>query len=781
MNLLILSLFFSLTVYTTFAYSKSGKIQGYVIDLNGKPISNLHVIIDRTNLGDLTDEKGYFLVENIPAATYDVKFDHIGFNTKIIKSITVQKDRIFNFGKITLEQKVLTLRGVVITATRSNQQTFDVSQPINVISENTIKQRHAKTSAEALREEAGVFIQKTNHGGGSAIIRGLSSNQILILVDGIRLNNSTYRLGNHQYLTTVDHHIVRQIEVVRGPTSVLYGSDALGGTINLITQKPYLKNNNFNLNYRILGRYASADNEKTIRSEFSIHNHKIALQTGFSIKDYEDLRRGKNSDYPQLEKSTNDQKQSPSGFKAYDFDSKLVYSPTAFQTLILAYQMSKQKNVPRYDKYENNNYFRWFYQPQNRDLVYLLYENSLQTKFVTSCRAALSFHRQQEGRQIQQKVASLLTKEIDDVRTLGLTLQFNSLYKQHLLTYGAELYFDKVYSKRFFIDSETNTTAQDLRGRYPNGAEYSSIGFFLQDEIHFSQRLTMTAGLRFSYFFTEFKLPLDSTAVFNLENVNQNFQSVTGSVGGIFKLSDQIFLNLNAGQAFRAPNLSDISKLGESKGNTYEVPNTNLEPEKMISFDVGFKLNFDRLTANASAYHVKICDLLSSADVVYYGASILEIDGTVYKIKQKNNIGNAYIQGFEAALNFNLYKHLSLFSNITATYGHNTTSDEPAGGIPPTFGLLGLFWQTETYFIETNLRFATKQNRLSADDMDDPRIPLGGTPGWQTYNLRAGINILKFYSLQFAVENIFDYNYREHGSGINGPGRNFIVSLELKK
>lgn len=136
--------------------------------------------------------------------------------------------------------------------------------------------------------------------------------------------------------------------------------------------------------------------------------------------------------------------------------------------------------------------------------------------------------------------------------------------------------------------------------------------------------------------------------------------------------------------------------------------------------------------------------MLASADASYNGLSTIEKDGAV-----------------------------------TTTYGQNTTNNEPVGGIPPSFGILGLKWDTETYYFDFYMRFATKQDRLSADDKDDPRIPEGGTPGWRIFNLRTGFNFLDFTNLQFAVENIFDYNYREHGSGVNGPGRNFIVSLEF--
>ncbi len=762
--------------------SQTGTVKGTVIDSHNKPILDLQVVLKPEGYGDVADSSGYFVIKNIVPGIYTLEFSHIAFEKKIIKNVEISSNEVLNLNKITLRQRVIKLNRVVVTATRTNRCVTDVSYPINIVSEKSIIERNAKTTAEALREETGIFVQKTSHGGGSAIIRGLSSNQILILVDGIRLNNSTYRFGNHQYLTTIDNLSLQRIEVVRGPTSVLYGSDALGGTINVITKTPEISSStsgNLNVNYSILSRYASADEEKTAGAEFSLSNSKFAFLTEFSHKNYGDLRRGANSRYPQLEKSTNGLKQTPTGFKAYDFDSKLVYAIASFQTLTLAYQMAKKIDVPRYDKYENSGYSRWVYQPQNRNLVYLIYKNKLQGKFVSSLRASLSYHRQEEGREIQKVITSPLTKEKDDVRTTGFTFQLNSLFREHSLTYGTEIYLDKVASERFYVDTRTGVSEKDIRGRYPDGAKYNSFGLFLQDEITLTQKWKAIAGLRFSYFATHFTIPTEPAATIQFGKIKQNFHSLTGSLGLIRKFNDKIFFNANIAQAFRAPNLSDISKLGESKGETYEVPNTNLKSEKMLSLDSGFKLDFSRLKGSISFYYSRISGLLASAPSTYNGSSTIEINGTTYKVKTKKNIGNAFIRGTEIEINYYLMPKLVFLFNLTSTYGQNTTANEPVGGIPPTFGLMGLEWRGKNFYLYFYSRFARKQNRLSQDNKDDPRIPPGGTPGWQTVNFRTAFNVKNWGNIEFAVENIFDINYRQHISGINGPGRNFILSFKI--
>lgn len=754
----------------------SGGLKGIVVDTQGIPVPDLHVIVNNTNRGDVTDERGFFLIENLQPGTYTITFNHISFHAKSIADVVIIEGQTLDLNTIILEQRVLNLESVIVTATRTDRSEVEVSQQINVVPHRRILERNVKTSAEALREESGIFIQKTSHGGGSAIIRGLSSNQILILVDGVRLNNSTYRMGNHQYLTTIDNHIVEQLEVVRGPTSVLYGSDALGGTINALTEKPDLTEDRVEVDYRLMSRFATADAEKTASAECMLKAPKMAVQTNFSYKDYGDLRRGANSKDIRLEKSTNGLKQSPTGFTALDFAAKAIFTPSSSQSLIAAYQLSRKKDVPRYDKYENDGYDRWLYQPQKRDLIYLSYENSLHSRLVSSLRATISVHRQEEGRVMQKSASTPLTEELDKVNTWGATVQLNTISGHHLFTYGSEIYMDFVSSRSQTTNTMTQITEEDERGRYPDGSRYHAFGTYFQDEIRLAARTRLIAGFRYSHFGTEFSL----VEAAPLETIKQRFQSVTGHLGIIQRIGRGLYLNANVGQAFRAPNLSDFSKLGESKGNVFEVPNPDLVPEKMINIDGGLKWKRNRCQGNISAYYGRIGDLLASADDTYNGSPTIERNGQTYKIKSKQNIGSATICGIEFSFDYTVFRDFTLFGNISSPYGHNTTLDEPVGKMPPTFGMAGMRWRSGITFAQLHVRFAGAQKRLSSDDLDDPRIPEGGTPGWVTLNIRGGFNIWNLGVLRLALENILDLNYREHASGVNGPGRNFIVSVELR-
>ncbi len=758
----------------------AGELKGRIFNTSEEPIANVHVVIPALGRVEISDATGMFSMQRIEPGIYTVTFVHMGYRTKIISNLWINSAETTNLDSVLLDSRIYTSGEIVVTASRSERLPEQVSAQINIIPASLIKSREAKTTAEALQEEPGLVIQKTNQGGGSAIIRGLSSNQILLLVDGIRINNSTYRLGNHQYLTTIDQFMTDEIEVVRGPTSVLYGSDALGGTINVLTKKPDLYSQQFKYDFSFFSRYASADNEKSIHGDFAVSYRRLALQAGYSYKSYGDLWRGANSKYPQLENSTNGLRQSPNGFDAYDVDTKVLFGLTPLQIMTLVYQHCRQKDVPRYDKYETENYYRWIYEPQSRDLVYVKYESILSTRSLATFTSTLSFQEQQEGREMQKTNSSALSRELDQVRTAGLLLMLTAPYQKQQLTIGTEIYRDKVASSRSTRSTTDLNFIRDSRGRYPDKSTYLNLGIFIQDEIELNSKWSLVSGIRWSYFQTAFNLLLAEALDSTQTGIDLNFQAVTGSLGMIYKPRPEILFRLNLAQAFRAPNLNDLSKFGESKGNIFEIPNKDLGAEKLSSIDLGCELKFSRLVFKTGVYYANIHDLIASADATYQGSATMFRDSVEYKIKSKQNTGTAYIRGLETGLQYGFYQNFNLYFTLTSTFGQNTKINEPIGGIPPTCGLAGLGWSGKGFSTDLYVRFATKQDRLSADDKDDPRIPSGGTPGWWIVNLRWLWYSTENTRLRFSIENLFDFNYREHGSGINGPGRNFIVSFELE-
>ena len=453
------------------------------------------------------------------------------------------------------------------------------------------------------------------------------------------------------------------------------------------------------------------------------------------------------------------------------------YSIADDQNITLAFQYSRQFDVPRYDKYENDDYFEWLYKNQKRDLVYLKYEHFLNNAFFKSLNTTISFHNQQEEREFQKDQFSIVTNEMDKVGTLGFTFTTKSqLYANQIIS-GLEIYSDKVNSFRNFYNPILCSFEKDSRGKIPNNSYYTSLGVFIKNQYEVFSDFNLTAGLRYSIMRTKFKY-MD---VSESNNYNNDFKALTSSVGFLYFLNDAISIKSNFGQGFRAPNLSDLSKFGESKGNIYEIPNLRLKPENLNSIDLGVNLDFSKFQSSLTFFYSHISNIIESQDDKYNDQSEIELNGTSYKIKSKQNVGNAYIRGTEVEINIALNEQISFFGNLTSTFGQKLYKNEPVGGIPPLFGNFGFNYTMKDYYFQLYSRFADNQNRLSADDKDDPRIPEGGTPSWLIVNFRSQVNILDYLKLQFSVENIFDLNYREHGSGINGPGRNFIVGINISK
>jgi outer membrane receptor protein involved in Fe transport len=591
----------------------------------------------------------------------------------------------------------------MVTATRTSRSLMAVPRAVNVVGPAAMAERAPRNSAEALREEGGIQIQKSEHGGGNAIIRGMGSSQVLLLVDGIRLNNSTYRFGNHPYLATVDNSMLNRIEVVRGPGSTLFGSDAMGGTVNMITRTPGFGGTALTAQGRASARYASADGERIGRLEGTVQGRGFALAAGAGYKDAGDLKRGASEDQPLWE--TSPVTQSPSGYRGYDYDGKLVFGPSERHRFSLAWQSARRPEVPRFDRYEDPGFHRWLYTDQERDLGYLMYEHSGSQSWPdrpVPLRFFTSVHRQEEGRDIQRSAAGSRTREFVEVYTYGFGGQAGYRRGKHEWTLGGEAYLDKVESFRDVTDAAGATTRQ-LLGLFPDGAYYGSYGAFLQDEWRAHPDWTLTAGARYSLARMDFHLPASPALDLGFGNVREDFRALTGSLGASYRIRNGIHLQAGLSQGFRAPNLSDVSKNGEANTSsdarfTYEIPNPDLEPEKMVSTDVGIKADLPGLKASLFAFRSGVRDLLGTRTASYQGDSAREIDGRRYILLSKQNIGEAVLWGLEADALARLHSRL---------------------------------W----------------------------RLP-------RAFTVHAG------------VENLLDYNYREHGSGINAPGRNFIASLE---
>jgi hemoglobin/transferrin/lactoferrin receptor protein len=660
----------------------------------------------------------------------------------------------------------------VISASRHEQKIIDAPRSVSVITAKEIRERNYRTTAEALSELAGVHLQETNYGGGAVILRGLIGNQILIMVDGVRMNNAIYRLGPNQYLNAIDINQIERIEVVRGAGSVLYGSDALGGLVNIITKSKVQKSDDTDALIRAFTRYASADNGGMGRVELGKQLGSFNVYGGASIKKFNDLTGGANTGVQKL-----------TGYSEWDADIKISYAPAENHTLVVGYQHVNQNDVPRSDVVVSGVDLKRVWNPELRDLLFLEYNFDNVTSFIDNLTTKLSYQTQSEDVfRIQSSSATTESENLDKVKSIGTLIQLStSVGDRHRFTYGADLMFDNVTSTR----TDRNMTSGVLTpktGTYADGSEYSTFALFVQDEIQLTEQLYAQLGLRYNSVTIKADLQNSATGAFG---INSKSSALVGSGSLMYHVSEGMNLILGVAQGFRAPNIDDATILGNT-GSSFEVPNPNLNPEQLMSYELGMKVSKKDLSGSLFVYLSDIRDLITRVPGLYLGKSFLDLNNNGTKesnersVLQRNNIGKARIYGIEWDGKYQVSDEFDVHANATWTQGEDVTANAPLTRIPPIEGTFGAKWRVDgKCWIEYYNLFATKQDRLSASDKIDTRIPVGGTPGYMTFNLRGGYDFDAYGRVTLGLENLTNQSYRYHASGIDSPGMNFVLGYDI--
>lgn len=648
---------------------------------------------------------------------------------------------------------VKSLDEVVVTASRSLQQEAAVPYTTNKIKRKELNQFQPRTTPEALMGTTGVFVQKTNHGGGSAFVRGLTGNQNLILVDGIRLNNSTFRYGPNQYLNTIDAYCIEQLEVVKGTGSVQYGSDALGGVIQVFTKDPsFLKNKNQQkLSGLLSGKLMSAGMEQTGRAEINYKNTRFAATGGLTVRNFGDVLGGDTTGF-----------QSPGGYKELAWNAKMKFLVAKDMEIAVAHQYVQQKHVPVYHKVQLENFLLNEMEPQQRMLNYIKLSKQNRHPLLQTIEFALSQQQSIEERNSQKNGSVTLRHERDVVNTMGFTVDIRSnILDNWTASSGIDLYRDKVNSSRTDINTSTkNRTA--LRGLYPDAAVYGNYSVFTLHQLNFN-KLQLNAGIRFNFF----DIHITDTSI---GKTVIKPAALVGNVGASYAIGRQHYLFASFSNSYRAPNVDDMGTLGIVDFR-YEVPAYNLRPERSYNYEAGYKWRSEKINFTATVYYMQLKQLITRIHVEGE-----QVNG--YNVYIKDNTDEAFIKGIEAETDIKLAKCFQLQAGLAYAYGHNATRNEPLRRIPPFNGRVRATYNKSNWFAAAEYWFASKQTRLAQGDKDDNRIPKTGTPGFNVFNLFAGYQY-KQLQLQTGFQNLFNKDYRTHGSGINGYGRSVWLNIQF--
>ena len=756
----------------------------------------------RTNSFLKTNLKGeVYLFENRLNDT--IKLDLLGYQSSYF---TFQQIKDLKF-KVYLTEQRISINEIIVSASKFEENKSDVPLQIAVVKAKEIAFLNQSTTADLLQQTGNIQVQKSQAGGGSPVIRGFEANKVLLVIDGVRMNNAIYRSGHLQNVITIDQSLLDKVEIVFGPGSVVYGSDALGGMVHFYTKKPSLsidENMLFKINAN--SRYATAAKENTQHFNLNFGFKKIAFLSSFTYSNFGDLKQGANrsSAYPDFGKrpfyqdnrngkdtmirNSDVDIQKLTGYQQYDFSQKLLFKPSSNVKHELNFQYSTSSNINRYDRLTEFagavlRYGEWYYGPQNRLLTAYHFNLKTNKKLVEEVRITASYQAIEESRISRQFGNNNLDSRIENVNVLALNADAGSVIKNHEIRYGLEANYNDVQSKanRKNILSGVVT---NLDTRYPDGgSNMYSVAFYATHSWEISPKFILSDGLRYSQINLSANFDDKTFFPFPYDKVKQKASALSGNIGFSYLPGADWKIAYVVSSGFRAPNVDDLGKVFESVAGNIILPNPNLKPEYTYNteFNVS-KIFADKVSIEAGAYYTWYRNAITVQNATFNGQSSIFYDGQISKVSTSINASKAFIYGLHGQFNAKISSSLNLNSTINYTYGRikGPTSKNPLDHISPLFGQTGLQLQIKKFradfFAQYNGWKKLKDYSLSGED-NLQYATIDGMPSWCVFNLRTAYQLSKKIQLQAALENISDQNYRMFASGISSAGRNLVLSV----
>jgi len=677
-------------------------------------------------------------------------------------------------------EQVQILPPLIITATREGEAWLTSPNTVELLSAPQLDERLVRNLPEALRELPGVHVQKTANGQGSPFIRGFTGFRTLALIDGVRFNNSTFREGPNQYWSTIDPLSVSRLELVPGQGSVLYGSDAIGGTMNVFTKDSGWRDG-AGLNHGLLSyRGSTAEHSHGLHFEANTGEAgKWGLHVGGSVREFGDVDAAEIG------------RQRKTGYDEWAGDIRFDAAISDQWTFTAARQQFRQEDVwrthatifgrPWHGTTIGNDRERSF--DQERTLTYVRFAGDDLEGLAGNISLTASWQTADEW---QHRIRANGTSDDNDVfvDTLGFDLQFTSATAIGKLTYGADFYRDDVDSRSAFYNAGGAFLRYGIQGPVGDDSTYDLLGLFIQDEITVSDRATVFLGGRYTFASAavgRYQDPATSAAA----SLEDDWSQLTGSARFVFDLNDARTWKLYGGvaQGFRAPNLSDLTRLDIARSGELETAAPGLDPEEYVNFEIGARTEQDRYRARLTYFYTDIADMIVRRPTgrVVNGANEVT----------KANAGDGFVQGVELAGDYKIDDNWSLFGFLTWTGGAvdqfpssaPEVVREPLSRVVPWIGHGGVRYESDSgkWWVELAGTAASKADKLnSGDRADTQRIPPGGTPGYTYLTLRGGSKLSESITVTASLDNLLDEDWRSHGSGSNEPGFGGTLGVTMK-
>ncbi|WP_298767284.1 TonB-dependent receptor [uncultured Polaribacter sp.] len=802
-----------------------------VVDLQtGKIVKNVSIYNDNQSINLTTNNKGFADISAFKSNEI-VVFSHLSYAVLRLKKTVIQTKNYIVYLTKESEQ----LDEVVISLFKTDEKSKRIAEEIAVISAKDIQKVSPQTSADLLATIPGIKVQKSQSGGGSPVIRGMESNRVLLVVDGVRMNNAIYRRGHLQNSITVTPNMLDKVEVVFGPSSVIYGSDALGGVIHYYTKTPKLSEENA-VKSQYFSRFSSVNQEITFNVSAEIRRKNWASLTSVSYSDFGDLKAGKNRRHgfnnwgkvfyfsenlngnynanPTL--NLDQDLQRNTSYNQTDVLQKFFLPISKTTDLKINLQYSTSSNIPRFDRLTELNditdnsslkFAEWYYGPQNRLLIssqLLLNPNKY---WIEKGTLTAAYQNIKESR-IQRRFNSLNRSYREEtVNIFSLNGDFYvplTTDKTRTLSYGFELAYNDVLSEA--LGRELNIENGKINGfsrnfnvqsRYPDGgSNYLSTAAYVGYRQDVNSKSTLNTGIRLTN--TNLNATwIDQTFIQLADtDISANHSALTATLGYVYKPNRNWQINSVLSSGFRAPNIDDIGRVREKAGNV-TVPNINETPEFAYNAELGMLKYFNdkKFRIGANIYYTLLNNYIQRDFVFNTDGTIqqIEFDGELGNAVSNQNKGTAYITGFTVNYLGSISKRLKTSGFITYTKGRTYDTDEPMSSIPPLFGQFEANYAIDKLALGAEIRFNAKKDiedfniteGIDNHDLTPIVNPNGtteqtiyfGSPSWFTLGFNGSYFVNNNLSVQARLDNIFDIHYREFASGIASPGRNLSVSL----
>ncbi|WP_031445717.1 MULTISPECIES: TonB-dependent receptor plug domain-containing protein [Arenibacter] len=734
-----------------------------------------------------------------------ITFTHIGYqNYRSTKSHAVRK------GKLYLALIAEQLDEVVMSISKWEQQKKDIPQKISLMNAKTIEFTASQTSADLLQNSGKVFVQKSQLGGGSPMIRGFATNRLLLSVDGVRMNNAIFRGGNIQNVISIDPFTIKSTEVIFGPGSVIYGSDAIGGVMNFYTNNPqFSKTDSLEVFGKSNYRYSSANNENTVHVDFNLGKREWAFLSSLTYNNFGDLKMGSHgpnsylrnnyvvteNGQDRLQENDNAKKQVPTGYDQINVMQKVLFRPNSNWNINLSAYYSETSDYSRYDRLIRPSKdglglrsAEWSYGPQKWFMGNLQFYKNGKGKFYDGLKITTAYQNFVESRNDRGFGDDIRYGSKENVDAISANVDFENKRIGNLrLYYGGEYVFNKIGSAGNEFNLETMVTSPSA-SRYPDNSTWQTLAGYISGELRAKPNFTFLSGLRYSHVWID--AIFDQTFYsFPFNDADLSTGALTGSLGFSWFPKADLQLTFNGSTGFRAPNIDDVGKIFDSEPGSVVVPNPDLEPEYAYNLEVGIQKNFnDRLMLKGASFYTYLVDALVRRDFQFNGNSEIMYNGELHNVQAIQNAAKAYVYGFEFGLDAFLTENLSVNANLTFTEGieeEQDGTDTPGRHVAPTFGDFHIVWKNQK--LKTDL-FANFNGEISFGDLamsektkdyiyavDADGNPY--SPSWYTLNFRSQYQLSHALKFTANLENFTDQRYRSYSSGIVAPGINLILGV----